>query len=162
MFWPINGLVVIGLIALDQASKFVVETLLPMHEPVAVFAPLYWFRTWNEGVAFSMLGFLSPFWLIMISLAIIALFFLFWVKTVQDQGKMLGFTNFGFALIIAGALGNLIDRFFHGHVIDFVLLKAGSYAFAVFNLADSFITIGVMLIITEEVLRWHRTQSPKP
>ena len=58
----------------------------------------------------------------------------------------------GYALIIAGALGNLIDRFAYGHVVDFILFYTQTWSFAVFNMADSFITIGAGLVILDELL----------
>ncbi len=56
-------------------------------------------------------------------------------------------------MIIAGALGNILDRFLYGHVVDYVLFHTGSWSFAVFNLADSFITVGACLVVLDEILR---------
>ena len=60
----------------------------------------------------------------------------------------------GFALIIGGAIGNLIDRAVYGHVIDYILFHTPVWSFAVFNLADAFITVGAVLVVCEEFLVW--------
>ncbi len=66
------------------------------------------------------------------------------------------FARIGFALIIGGALGNLIDRAVHGHVIDYILFHTPVWSFAVFNLADAFITVGAGLVLLQEFLDWRR------
>ena len=53
-------------------------------------------------------------------------------------------------MIVGGAIGNIIDRAVYGHVVDFILLYYKDWSFAIFNIADSFITIGVILIIYDE------------
>jgi signal peptidase II len=58
----------------------------------------------------------------------------------------------GFALIIGGALGNLVDRAVYGHVVDYILFYTSTWSFAVFNLADSLISIGAGLIMLDEVI----------
>jgi signal peptidase II len=62
----------------------------------------------------------------------------------------------GFALIVGGALGNLIDRVWHGHVVDYVLFHLPSWSFAIFNLADAFISVGAALVVLDEFLAWRR------
>ncbi|EFG9153005.1 signal peptidase II, partial [Escherichia coli] len=65
----------------------------------------------------------------------------------------------GFALIIGGALGNVIDRSLLGHVIDYVLFHTPVWSFAVFNLADAFITVGAVLVICDEFLGLGRAKA---
>jgi signal peptidase II len=62
----------------------------------------------------------------------------------------------GFALIIGGAVGNLIDRAVYGHVIDYILFHTPVWSFAVFNLADAFISVGAALIVFDELIGWRR------
>jgi signal peptidase II len=66
----------------------------------------------------------------------------------------------GFALIVGGALGNLIDRSVYGHVIDYILFHTPSWSFAVFNLADAFISVGAVLVILDEFVGWRRQTRP--
>ncbi len=142
-------------VAADQASKYLVERGLPFQQPVDVLPVLALFRTHNEGIAFSMLHFAGDRILIALTIAILALIGYFWTRTAPQQAIARG----GLALIVGGALGNLVDRAVHGHVIDFVQLHAGQWSFAVFNLADSFITVGAGLVLLGEFLDWRKGQE---
>ncbi|WP_292154291.1 signal peptidase II, partial [Mesorhizobium sp.] len=69
----------------------------------------------------------------------------------------------GFALIVGGALGNLIDRAVYGHVIDYILFHTPVWSFAVFNFADAFISVGAALVVFDELIGWRReTRSQDP
>lgn len=139
---------------LDQWIKYLVETGLPMHVPVPVVPFLALFRTHNTGIAFSMLADLGSVGLIVITLAVIG--FILVIALRSDPAQRLA--RFGFALIIGGALGNLVDRVWHGYVVDYILFHLPSWSFAVFNLADVFISIGAALVVLEEFLIWRRTR----
>lgn len=139
---------------LDQWIKYLVETGLPMHVPVPVLPFLALFRTHNTGIAFSMLADLGSVGLIAITLAVIA--FIFVIALRSDPAQRLA--HFGFALIIGGALGNLVDRVWHGYVVDYILFHLPSWSFAVFNLADIFISIGAAFVVLEEFLIWRRAR----
>ncbi len=153
----LTGLIlVLLLIALDQLSKFWVEANLPLHQPVDLLPVLALFRTYNTGIAFSLLAGTGDLFLIAISLAICG--FVAWLWARSEPGQ--SWARLGYAFVIGGALGNLIDRLRFGHVIDFILFHTGNWSFAVFNLADSFITIGAALILINEVLDARRGGAP--
>lgn len=142
---------------LDQWIKYLVETGLPMHVPVPVVPFLALFRTHNTGIAFSMFADLGSIGLIAMTLAVIAFITVIALRT--DPAQRLA--RIGFALIIGGAIGNLIDRIWHGYVVDYVLFHLPSWSFAVFNLADVFISIGAALVVWEEFLVWRRTRRSR-
>ena len=146
-FGPAFALIVAALV-LDQIVKQLVEAYLPLQEmvPVAPFLALY--RTYNLGVAFSMLEDMHGWFIVSMRLVIVVFVLWLWRKTADDRT----FAHLGFAFIIAGAAGNLLDRFFYGHVIDYILFHTQTWSFAVFNLADSFITIGAGCVILDEFL----------
>ncbi len=96
------------------------------------------YRTYNTGIAFSMFAWVGDRGLIVLSLAVIA--FVLYLARASDPRQV--FARIGFALIIGGALGNLIDRAIYGHVIDYILFHTPVWSFAVFNLADAFISVG--------------------
>ena len=150
-FLPLSVVALIAAI-LDQWVKYLVETQLPMHVPVPVLPFLALFRTHNTGIAFSMLDDLGSVGLIVVTLAVIA--FILFIAARTDPSQRLA--RFGFALVIGGALGNLVDRVWHGHVVDYVLFHLPSWSFAVFNLADAFITVGAVLVVLKEFLAWRR------
>ena len=148
---PVAIFIVLALI-LDQAVKMAVEAYLPMHEAVVVLPMLALYRTYNSGVAFSMLSGMDGWFIVGLRLVVVAFVIWLWRQTPKARG----IAHAGYALIIAGALGNLIDRFLFGYVIDYILFYTETWSFAVFNLADSFITIGAGLVILDEVLMYRK------
>ena len=140
--------------ALDQWIKQLVESELGMHIPVQLLPFLSLFRTHNTGIAFSMLSDFGSVGLVVVTLAVIG--FVGWIAARSDPGQRLA--RLGFALIVGGALGNLVDRVWHGHVVDYILFHLPSWSFAIFNLADAFISVGAAAVILEEFLVWRRSR----
>ena len=132
------------IVVFDQLTKNIVDRTMPLHHSIAIidgFFNLTYVR--NTGAAFGIFAgsaeiFRRPF-LIAVSLVAIGLIFAM-LKRLPDQEKGL-MTALSF--IVGGAIGNLIDRIFYGEVIDFLDCFWGSYHWPAFNIADSFITIGV-------------------
>lgn len=151
-----TGLVVV-LVAIDQWIKYLVETRLVMHEMVEILPFLALYRTYNTGVAFSMFASFSDTILIVVSIAVIV--FILYLASRSTSGPW--FARIGFTLIVGGALGNLIDRAVYGHVIDYIFFHTPVWSFAVFNLADVFITVGAVMVLLEEFLLWRRQQRSK-
>jgi signal peptidase II len=136
-FWLTAGL---GL-ALDRITKMWVVKSLVLHQSI-VFLPGVLNLTYeiNQGAAFSM--FQGAIWLRWLSLVVsIGLMALAWFGP-----RVLRWEQVGYGLILSGALGNGIDRFVLGHVIDFLDLRLINFPW-VFNLADSFINIGLACLI---------------
>ncbi|KQO77175.1 signal peptidase II [Rhizobium sp. Leaf262] len=153
---PAIALIVFALIA-DQIIKLLVEAYLPLQQMVPVMPYLALYRTYNLGVAFSMMADMEGWFIVTMRLVIVAFVIWLWRKTDKDRT----FAHLGFALIIAGAAGNIFDRFLYGHVIDYILFHTDTWSFAVFNLADSFITIGAGCVILDEILHARATQRAK-
>ena len=147
-----HSLLAAGLIALDQWIKHLVETGMGYHEQIDLLPFFALFRTHNTGVAFSLLADFGAGGLIALSLVISC--FVLWLAWMSGPEQRLA--HLGFALIIAGAIGNLIDRVLLGYVVDYFLFHTPAWSFAVFNLADTWITIGAGLVLLEEVLSWRR------
>lgn len=149
---PIAVFIVLALAA-DQLIKYLVEAYLPFNEAVPVVPMLALYRTYNYGVAFSMLSGMEGWFIVGMRLVVVAFVLWLWRRTPKDRF----FAHFGYALIIAGALGNLVDRLIFGYVIDYILFYTQTWSFAVFNLADSFITVGAGAIILDELLQAKKT-----
>jgi signal peptidase II len=138
----------IVIVLFDQATKVVVDRTLPLHHSIAVIDNLFsltYIR--NTGAAFGFLAHSGEFFrrtfLIGFSLAAIA-FILVMLRRLPANEKAL-IIALGF--ILSGAVGNLIDRLLYGEVIDFLDFYWSDYHWPAFNVADSFITIGVLLIL---------------
>jgi signal peptidase II len=140
-------IVIVIAVILDQVVKIAVENYLPMQEAVPLLPVLALYRTYNLGVAFSLLSGMEREFIVGMRVLIVAFVLWLWRRTPKERP----FAHSGFALIIAGAIGNLIDGFAYGHVIDYILFHTETWSFAVFNLADSFITIGAGLVILDEL-----------
>lgn len=152
---PLYAALVAVSVALDQWIKYLVETRLQMHEMVEVIPFLALYRTYNTGVAFSMLSSFGDTPLIVVSLAVIA--FVLYLASRSTGSQWL--SRVGFALVIGGAIGNLIDRSVYGHVIDYILFHTPVWSFAIFNLADVFITAGAAMVVLDEFIGWRRQRA---
>lgn len=129
---------------LDQISKIVINTNLKENESIKVIGSFFKLtNVFNEGAAFSLFDG-SKVFLIIVSIISI-LFLLYMMKDFKDS-KL---NNIAFGLIYGGILGNLIDRLFLGYVRDFLDFNIFGFHYPVFNLADSFIVIGVIILIID-------------
>lgn len=136
----------------DQIIKYLIETGMDYQQQIDVLPFLALFRVHNNGIAFSMLSGLHDLALIALTIVIICFVSYLWWSTAATRWL----SRFGFALIIGGAVGNLIDRSIHGYVIDYILFHLPTWSFAVFNLADAYISVGAALVVIEEVIVWLR------
>jgi signal peptidase II len=142
------GLVTIPVIALDQFTKYLVRTHMSLYQSIAIIP--HWLDltyTINPGAAFSMFINLPPWFRIAFLCTLSSVAALVLVYLLLRTARMT-LNSVAFALILAGALGNLIDRLAHdGAVIDFVRVHYYAHNYPIFNVADSAITIGVTLIL---------------
>jgi signal peptidase II len=141
-------------IVFDQATKFLVTRFLELYERVEVLPVLDFTLLHNTGAAFSILadasGWQRSFFVVLgivVSLALIV-----WLWRLPRGEK---FLPLALALIVGGAIGNVIDRIAHGYVIDFIHAHWGGAYFPAFNIADSAITIGAALMILDAFRERH-------
>jgi signal peptidase II len=138
-------------VVIDQISKFVLIERLPPFQPVAVLPSLNFLLTYNTGVSFSFLQLSGGWqrWPLSIFAVVIAAVLLVWLKRLPAERRLL---SAAVAIVLGGAIGNLIDRVLRGQVTDFIQFYVGSWSFAIFNLADAAITIGVAMILLDNLL----------
>ena len=145
--------------ALDQWTKFVALSTLELHRPVPFIEGFWnWMLARNYGVAFSLFdnqaGWqrygLSAFALL------VALVFVVWLTRVPARDRV---TSGALALIVGGAIGNVVDRLRLGYVVDFVDWYVGSYHWPAFNIADSAIVCGAVLLVLTGLLESRRNPS---
>jgi signal peptidase II len=151
-------------VALDQLTKYIAEAELLLHKPVAVIPGFFNFTLmYNKGAAFSFLsdaGGWQRFLFAGLS-TVISIFLLFWLKQISkdDEQKHNHILQIAIALILGGAIGNLIDRALTGEVVDFIQVYYSTYYFPAFNIADSAITLGAGLLILDMVLETRRGKN---
>ncbi|TGQ53223.1 signal peptidase II [Mesorhizobium sp. M1C.F.Ca.ET.193.01.1.1] len=155
--WSPYALLVVAAVALDQWIKQLVESGLAFQEKLDILPFLALFRTYNTGIAFSMFSSFGDTGLVVIAALVVA--FVLYLAVRTPAGHVIA--RIGFALIVGGALGNLIDRAIYGHVIDYILFHTPIWSFAVFNLADAFISVGAALVVFDELIGWRRETKPQ-
>ena len=146
----VQAIVAVTVVLADQLVKAMVRSRLALHESVSVIPGFFDLtRVHNTGAAYGFLnGVDFPFKTALLAcVALAALIGLGVYAASLDQKQPL--TRAGLTLVIGGAAGNLIDRVTAGYVLDFVDLYRGDWHFWAFNVADSAITIGVVLMILE-------------
>ena len=140
----------------DQISKTVVRSTMTLYESITVI-PGFFHLTYitNDGMAF---GINFPFGIYIFSIISIIftviLFYYLW--TIRQESI---FIRSGVAMILAGAIGNLIDRLFLGEVVDFLDFMIGDLHWYVFNFADSFVTIGMGIILYDAIILEKKRQA---
>jgi signal peptidase II len=145
-------------VGLDQLTKQLVDRSMELYESVGLlpFFQLTYLR--NQGAAFSFLSQAGGWqrWFF-IGLAVIASSAIcYWLSRL---GKSQRWEAAAWALVLGGALGNLIDRIIYGYVIDFLDVFYGEWHWPAFNVADSAITIGVAMLLIDSVRPRHSTAS---
>jgi signal peptidase II len=152
---PWLGLALLVLVV-DQATKLTVERLFNYGDvrPVTSFFNLV--LTYNKGAAFSFLanasGWQDEF---LTAVGIGASLFILFLLARHGTQKLF---SLSLALILGGAIGNVIDRIAYGHVIDFLDFHVGGWHWPAFNVADSAIVCGAALLILDELLRVRRSR----
>ena len=133
-------------VALDQLSKYLAESLLSLNQAVRVLPFFDWYLTYNTGAAFSFLAGAGGWqrWFFTVTTLVISVVIFFWIKKLPSGDRM---TAISLCLILGGAIGNLIDRIYLGYVIDYIQVWLGSYPWPAFNIADAAISVGAAILI---------------
>jgi len=141
-------LLCLALVILDQLTKQIVVSLFTLGESTVINSYLSWTYIQNTGAAFSILsggGAIQKAFLLGVSL-FVSLMVMVWIHKTQAIYRQRLFGQF---ILLSGALGNLLDRAQYGYVVDFIDVHYQNYYWPVFNVADSLIFIGVILLIFE-------------
>lgn len=129
-------------LVLDQATKYAVIKSLPYYGFVEVLPFFKLVHVYNYGVSFSLLSALDArWWLVGVSLLITSAIIFLWRRSPSF------FDRVCYASIVGGALGNVIDRIYHGAVVDFLYFHIGVYGYPAFNVADSAIVCAVLALL---------------
>lgn len=149
---------VVVVIVLDQLSKHLVMANLVLYEPLSVMPSFNLTLAHNRGAAFSFLSSASGWqrWFFVGLALAVSTLLLVWLSRLDRRQRL---QASALALILGGALGNVWDRMIYGFVIDFIDVYYGDWHFPVFNVADSAITIGAILLILDALLQSGSTTS---
>jgi signal peptidase II len=148
MLWPVLSLVIV---AADQLTKLMVVDSLTYLQRIPILPVLDLVRLHNTGAAFSFLAGASGWqnWLFTGVAVVVSGVIFWWLMKLPAGGRRV--LSLGLALVLGGAIGNLIDRVQYGYVVDFILFYYHEWSYPAFNIADSAITCGVALILFDGV-----------
>jgi signal peptidase II len=146
--YVIFSITLLVVLLLDQLTKIIINSSFTLYESLNIIPGLFnltYIR--NPGAAFGFLADADPMFrsVFFIAVSVVAVIFIILVIRKVKTNELL--STFGLSLILGGALGNLIDRIRFGEVIDFLDFYLGSYHWPAFNMADSAISIGALLLI---------------
>ena len=141
--------IIVAIIALDQWSKWAIKSSFNLYQSEPVIQDLLYFTyVTNDGMAFG-LSFPGGKHILLV-MTILLTGFIIGFLWKEREGHPL--VKYGLALILSGAIGNLIDRFLYGKVVDFLDLMIGDFHWYIFNVADSSVTIGMVLFIMHSII----------
>ncbi|WP_016911065.1 signal peptidase II [Mammaliicoccus vitulinus] len=140
---PIWSIFIILLIAIDQFTKLLIVKSLEVGDSIKVISnAIYITSHRNQGAAWGILQ--GKMWLFyIVTVVVLVILFMFF----KNEGYGQPVIQLGLSLLIAGSIGNFIDRLFRGEVVDFIDTYIFSYNFPIFNVADAALTIGVIVLI---------------
>jgi signal peptidase II len=147
-----------AIVVLDQVTKMLVIENMTLYQRVQITSFFDLVRLHNTGAAFSFLADASGWqnWLFTGIAVVVSVGILYWLVTLPAKDRRT--LAMGLALVLGGAVGNVIDRSFYGYVVDFILLHYQEWSYPAFNIADSAITCGVILILYDGVVLDRRRQ----
>lgn len=136
------------IVAVDQVTKLWAAAALRLYEPLPVLPSFNLTLLYNRGAAFSFLSNAGGWqrWVLSALAAAVSVWLVLWLQRLPAAQR---WTAAAVSLVLGGALGNLVDRVVHGHVIDFIDVYYGEWHWPAFNVADSAITVGVALLLVE-------------
>ncbi|PKM30505.1 MAG: signal peptidase II [Gammaproteobacteria bacterium HGW-Gammaproteobacteria-11] len=145
--------ITVVVIAADLLSKWFAESSLTLYQQVPVIDGLFSFTlAYNPGAAFSFLAGAGGWqrWFFIAVAVVVSIVLLVWLARLPRSSRL---EPIALALILGGAIGNVYDRIVHGHVVDFILVHwQQSWFFPAFNIADSAISVGAVLLILDMFL----------
>ena len=140
------ALIFFVLVSLDQLSKFFITSSLTEGSSIELLPILNLTLIFNSGIAFSLFDD-NGVWGRWVLVGLVTLVLLYLARILIKEKNLSSYESLALTLILCGGAGNLIDRIFIGHVVDFIHVFYQEYSFYVFNFADSYITIGVTLYL---------------
>ena len=148
-------LIAVGVVLLDQLTKAWIVTVLPYGAEREIVPGLFRLvHTRNRGIAFGLLGGTGAIVQVLLLVAVVAII-VFVTRQLRGSGQG-GLAGIGLSLVLGGAVGNLIDRVVRGEVVDFLdaylRFSGAEYHWPSFNVADSAISVGAVLVILAELL----------
>ena len=145
----LNFIIILVIFLADRISKIYILNLVELENVVDVYLMQYLnlYLIWNKGIAFGLFSFDESFIYNVITLIIILINIVILAMIIKNDG----FKKYSLLLVLGGSLGNLFDRIYYSAVPDFIDLHINQFHWFIFNVADIFITLGVLCLIYVEI-----------
>ena len=143
-------LIILLIFSIDRISKIYLLNLQESGIEIDfyIFSYLNFYLVWNTGIGFGLASMESNIYYHLLTLLIILINFLLIYFLLKEKGR----SAYLFAIVIGGSLGNLFDRIYYYAVPDFIDIHIGNFHWFVFNIADIFITVGIVLLISKDLI----------
>ena len=153
----LNSIIISVIFLIDRISKIYILKIAELENKVDIYltSHLNLYLIWNKGIAFGLFSFEKFFIYQSISLVIFIISIVLIVMIIKSEG----FKKYSLILILGGALGNLFDRVYYSAVPDFIDLHMNGFHWFIFNVADIFITIGVICLILDELFFYKKNNE---
>lgn len=147
-------------VVLDQLTKYIASSSMDLYQQIAVMPMFNWTLMHNPGAAFSFLANEAGWqrWFFAAIALIVSVVIVLWIKKLKQHEK---WQAIALAMILGGAIGNVIDRIWLGYVVDFIQVYYQQWYWPAFNLADSAISVGVAMIIIESIREYRAERNMK-
>ena len=145
----LNSIIIIFIFSLDRISKIYILKIAEIESSVDIYLTPYlnFYLVWNKGIAFGFFSFNESLIYNLITLVIMVIILIVLSMIVKSNG----FTKYSLMIVMGGALGNLFDRIYYSAVPDFIDFHINGYHWFIFNVADIFVTVGILCLIFDEM-----------
>ena len=155
----INLIIIISIFILDRLTKLYVIYLDKVNSGSEIFSSKFLniYLIWNEGIAFGLFSFNQNNLYNFLTLFILIIIFMITYMIYKSSG----FKKYSLLMILGGAFGNVFDRIFYKGVPDFIDFHVGNFHWFIFNVADIFISIGIICLIISELFFFNKIKNEK-
>ena len=153
----LNGIIFLTIFFIDRISKIYIMNIAELNNKVDIYISPYlnFYLIWNKGIAFGLLSFDGSFIYNLISTIIVIISLVVLILIIKSEGLK----RYSLIFVLGGAAANLFDRIYYSAVPDFIDFHIGDYHWFVFNVADIFITFGVICLILLEIMNKNKVKN---
>ena len=153
----LNSIIILTIFFIDRISKIYIMNIAELNNKVDVYISPYlnFYLIWNKGIAFGFLSFDGSFIYNLISTIIAIISLVVLILIIKSEGLK----RYSLIFVLGGATANLFDRIYYSAVPDFIDFHIGDYHWFVFNVADIFITFGVICLILLEIMNKNKVKN---
>ena len=153
----LNGIIFLTIFFIDRISKIYIMNIAELNNKVDIYISPYlnFYLIWNKGIAFGFLSFDGSFIYNLISTIIAIISLVVLILIIKSEGLK----RYSLIFVLGGAVANLFDRIYYSAVPDFIDFHIGDYHWFVFNVADIFITFGVICLILLEIMSKNKVKN---